>query len=383
MQVIVPTLMLALAAAIVVFYFISTKKQNSRNNHDHAHGHKHQHKPHSSLAPSPKQSKDGLTPKPSHPAPAPSTPLLQLDDDSPSVEVEVTQMGALPPEVLAAIQGKLSGEIPDAQEIDVELDELVDENAAEEITGASALILVTGFARSDRGLKRKCNEDAFLCLPEEPLFVVADGMGGHQSGDVASSTAVQVLEKVFKDKTFENAGTRGWPRRGDELVCAIEMANRAVWQIAQDRKIEDGMGTTVVAIRFAPNKQRAYIAHVGDSRCYRIRNGALTKLTEDHTLGNLLGIGGKVAKHLARAVGIDKNVAVDLTIEKPAPGDFYLVCSDGLNKMLPDKDIERLFLHTSGELDDKARMLIEEANRRGGRDNVTVIAVGVEIAKFS
>lgn len=374
-----PISMLVLAAAILVAYFLTSRSSRKKKKKHHASSHPSRRPGDPSASSHHGSRAASLRPEPVKPLPS-----LDSYDDAPTLEVEVTQMGELPPEVLEAIQGKLSGDLPlpDEEAMDVQLDELVDETAPEEVTGASAIILVTGIARSDRGMKRRCNEDAFLCLPEEPLFVVCDGMGGHAAGDVASSTAVKVMEEAFKSKTFENAGTRGWPRRGDELVCAIEMANRAIFRIAKEREIADGMGTTAVAVRFASNKQRAYIAHVGDSRCYRIRDGAITQLTEDHTLGNLLGIKGKVGKHLARSVGIAETVAVDLTVEKPAAGDFYLICSDGLNKMLPDKDIERLFLYTSGTLDDKARSLIDEANRRGGQDNITIIAVGIENAKF-
>jgi PPM family protein phosphatase len=117
---------------------------------------------------------------------------------------------------------------------------------------------------------------------------------------------------------------------------------------------------------------------VGDSRCYRVRDGDIVQLTEDHSLGNLMGVKGKAARHLARAVGIRDDVAVDLTIDRPKPGDFYLLCSDGLNKMMPDRDILTLFLSTEGTMEARAKSLIQEANRRGGRDNITVIAIQVD-----
>lgn len=318
------------------------------------------------------------------PAPAPAHNLVRMPGlDEEIAEVEITQVGAVPADVLAAIRGKLSGEIskPDIEEegVDVSLDELVDEQAQEEITGETAMIIVSGVARSDRGLKRPCNEDAFLCMPdEEPVYVVADGMGGHAAGDIASKTAVETIEHAFKTKAFNGVGKHGWPRRGEELVAAIEMANQAVFELSRTDPKYHSMGTTVVAIRFAARKQRAYIAHVGDSRCYRIREGEIAQLTEDHSLGNLMGVTGKAARHLARAVGIGESVAVDLTIDRPAPGDYYLICSDGLNKMIPDRDILKLFMESAGSLDERSQSLVDEANRRGGRDNITVISILVE-----
>lgn len=360
---------------------------------------KPQPQPPSPKAPSKSGSADGPTaakpseaerPAPVAPAPAaapaPAQNLIRMPGlDEEIAEVEITQVGAVPADVLAAIRGKLSGEISkpeiDEEAVDVSLDELVDEQAQEEVTGETALIIVSGVARSDRGLKRPCNEDAFLCMPEEeePLYVVADGMGGHAAGDVASRTAVEVIENAFNTKTFNGLGKHGWPRRGEELVAAIEMANESVWNLSRTDPKYHSMGTTVVAIRFAGKKQRAYIAHVGDSRCYRIREGEITQLTEDHSLGNLMGVTGKAARHLARAVGIGETVAVDLTIDRPAPGDYYLICSDGLNKMIPDRDILKLFMDSEGcTLDERSQKLVDEANRRGGRDNITVISINVE-----
>jgi protein phosphatase len=333
-------------------------------------------------------------PKPAVPAAKPalpraaSVPRAEAGSRVPSVEeddygeAEITQVGSVPAELLAQMRGKLSGDPPAGgigeDDFDVGLEELVDENMAEEVTGNQVLILVSGHARSDRGLKRPCNEDAFLIVPEEPVFVVCDGMGGHAAGDVAANKAVSVIENAFKTRRFEGAGNHGWPRRGEELVAAIEMANAEVHAMARTDAKYRGMGTTVVAVRFAPNKQRAYIAHVGDSRCYRVRAGIITQLTEDHSIGNLMGVQGKAARHLARALGVRDTVAVDLTIDRPHPGDFYLVCSDGLNKMMPDSDIMQWVVQAEGSMDDKARSLINEANRRGGRDNITVIAIRVE-----
>ncbi len=320
-------------------------------------------------------------PKPVEPMPSPR-PDMGGDSD-----LDVTQMGAVPPEVLAMMRGKVSGDMPvpgkpgdDEEFVDVDVQELVDPMLAEDPTGTHALIVVSGFARSDRGRKRKCNEDAFLILPDEPLFVVADGMGGHNAGDVASQMAVDVFQRAFATKDFGKPLHSGWPRRGDELVRCVHMANEAIHAKARTDPAFQGMGTTIVAMRVSPNKGRVYIAHVGDSRCYRVRDGQLFQLTEDHTLGNLLGRTGKEARFLARAVGVRPDVPVDLTIDVPKPGDLYVVCSDGLTKMVPDQEILRLVMQDV-DLDTRARYLIDEANARGGKDNITAIVIRVETAR--
>src|SRR3974390_2709071 len=141
------------------------------------------------------------------------------------------------------------------------------------------------------------------------------------------------------------------------------------------------MGTTVVSAYFSPNNQRVYIAHVGDSRCYRLRGGTLSQLTTDHTLG-AAGIQGKSAAVLSRAVGIEENVDVDVTMESPLPGDIYLLCSDGLSRMVSAEEIQGT-LQSQTDLEEAIRVLIEKANQGGGRDNITAILVRVEDAKAS
>lgn len=308
-----------------------------------------------------------------------SSTTLEKERDS---DPEITMMGKVPDELLAIMQGELHADIPiteeeEDEEFEVDVQELVDETAEEEITGKHALILVVGVARSDRGRRRRCNEDAFLVMPDHHIFVVADGMGGHNAGEIASQLAVDVMADCFKHKAFPGEARPEWPRRGDELVRSIHHANRKVFEKSEEKPEYAGMGTTVVAVRFSPNKQRAYIAHVGDSRCYRIRSGELHQLTEDHTLGRLMGAKGKAAKHLAQAVGVRSDVAVDLTVDEPQPGDLYLVCSDGLTKMVPDEAILGLAV-SDGDLEARARALIAEANDRGGRDNITVVIIQVD-----
>lgn len=340
-------------------------------------------------ATSARQSQASIPDAPKARPPAPSQPQVShpsipdqgtaLDKDRES-DPEITMMGRVPDEVLAMMRGKLSADIEievEEEAVDIDVEELVDEMAEEENTGAHALILVVGVARSDRGKHRLCNEDAFLVLEDHHLFVVADGMGGHNAGEVASQHAVDVMESCFRENSFPGVPRPEWPRRGDELVRSIHHANRQVYELSQQKDDYKGMGTTVVAVRFSPNKQRAYIAHVGDSRCYRVRGDELHQLTEDHTLGRLMGAKGKAARHLAQAVGVRPDVAVDLTVDEPQPGDYYLVCSDGLTKMVPDDQILDIALRDE-DIEQRCRALVDEANARGGRDNITAIIIRVE-----
>ncbi|MFI5299041.1 MAG: PP2C family protein-serine/threonine phosphatase [Polyangiales bacterium] len=243
-------------------------------------------------------------------------------------------------------------------------------------TGPQALILVTAVGRTDAGRRRKHNEDSYLTLNDHSIFVIADGMGGYAAGEVASQLAVDVISEAFKTNTFTGDIDHSRPARGDELCRAIAMSNTAILTQAQSNEAQHGMGTTVVSCRFSPNKQRVYIAHVGDSRCYRIRGGKIRQMTTDHTLG-AAGITGPAAAKLSRAVGIGDVVEVDLTVDAPHAGDHYILCSDGLSKMIPDEMIRDLTLE-AGDLDGAVQKLIEVANERGGRDNVTVILIRVD-----
>jgi protein phosphatase len=254
---------------------------------------------------------------------------------------------------------------------------LFDEDAAlEEPTRAGAIILVSATAQTDRGQKRKRNEDSLLANDDHSLYVVADGMGGYYGGDVASALMVQTIAEAFQSGRFDGPPHANIPRRASELARAIQMGNAAILSAAEKDPTYEGMGTTVCAARFSPNKQRLYLGHVGDSRCYRIRQGAITPMTSDHTVGRELGIRGPEAKHLSRAAGIWPTVTIDIVIAKPLPGDLYLLCSDGLTKMLSDEDIARLVAETP-EPAAAVERLVEAANARGGKDNITVILVRV------
>jgi serine/threonine protein phosphatase PrpC len=291
-----------------------------------------------------------------------SIPPKDKHDDEP----EGTKVASVPP--LAVAEKSVIAPVPD----DVSVEMSVDDDP----TGPVALILVTAVGRTDPGRRRKHNEDAYLVMEDQAVFAIADGMGGYAAGEVASQLATEVIGEAFKTNTFTGTPDESIPRRGDELIRAIQMSNTAILTQARANEAQSGMGTTIVSCRFSPNKQRVYICHVGDSRAYRFRNDEIMQLTTDHTLG-AVGITGPAASKLSRAVGIQDTVEVDLRVDAPKVGDYYMLCSDGLSKMVPE-DMIRDIVRESPDLDKAVERLVERANERGGRDNVTVILIRVQ-----
>ncbi|WP_438020259.1 PP2C family serine/threonine-protein phosphatase [Sorangium sp. So ce315] len=316
------------------------------------------------------------------------------DDDAFDDDDDLTLITLAPPEVLQSAIKRPSApsyggdEEDDDDEHEREEPSAVpiiydDEAAVDEPTSSSPLLLISAVGQTDPGQKRKKNEDCYLCLDEHYLFAVADGMGGHAGGDVASRLAVDTIARAFRDQSFvDGEAERAYPdvpRRGSELAVAIQRANQAIYERAHAERSLTGMGTTLVSARFSPNKQRLYIGHVGDSRCYRLRDNELTQLTTDHTMG-AAGITGPMANHLSRAIGISPAVKVDLIIARPHPGDVYLLCSDGLSKMATHEAIRDVLL-AEPDPEKASQALIEKANAGGGRDNITVILVRVSDPK--
>jgi serine/threonine protein phosphatase PrpC len=252
-----------------------------------------------------------------------------------------------------------------------------EEAEEEEATSPLARILVSARCESDRGRKRRANHDSLLFVPEFSLFAVADGMGDAADGQVASSLAVETLRQAFERESFvgDLRSEKPIPRRGRELASSMLQANWAVFEAARVNPALTQIGTTLVTARFSPNKQRLYIGNVGDSRCYRLRVGALRQLTTDHTMG-VLGLRGPRAKDLLQAIGVTADLSIDLIVDKPRPNDLYLLCSDGLPKMVSDREIQRV-LTEEPDLDAAVHALIHLANDNGGTDNVTVILVKV------
>ena len=243
---------------------------------------------------------------------------------------------------------------------------------------------------TDVGRERAHNEDAILVDGERKLVVLADGMGGYQAGEVASQLAVDVVrdDSSSLDISESDLG-RIDPDTGisvamRQLRGAIEKANNRICSVARGREELNGMGTTIVAARFYDG--RVGIAHVGDSRCYRLREGLLEQLTRDHSyvqdqLEKGL-ISEEEAKHsqqknlITRALGIDAIAEADVHEFRTRPGDLYLLCSDGLSDLVDDAAIQTA-LGDERVPGEHIKLLIDKANANGGRDNISVIIVRV------
>jgi PPM family protein phosphatase len=304
------------------------------------------------------------------PAPAPA-PVVAASPDIEIVRIEYEEDEDIDPtKIGGAAAPKRAVYQPPVQRI------FYDEDAAEdEPTRSEALFLISAMAQTDPGLRRKRNEDSVLVVESAGLFVVADGMGGYKGGELASKLAVKTISEAFENSSFEGDPHEKVPRRASELARSIQMANAAILETAKQQPDLEGMGTTICAARFSANKKRLYVGHVGDSRCYRFRDGVFKQMTADHTMADR-GVTGPEAAHLSRAVGIWPTVPIDILLAVPLEGDVYLLCSDGLTKMLKDPIIEGV-LREEEDLKTALEKLIVLANARGGKDNITVILVRV------
>jgi protein phosphatase len=248
---------------------------------------------------------------------------------------------------------------------------------------------ITVAGTTDVGRKRAHNEDAFLLLPEEHLYCVADGMGGHASGEVASRIAVEELAEFFRltgrdeEATWPFAGEPG--RRLDEnrLLTGIRLANlRILERSATDERLR-GMGTTLVCAHFDKTAESVIIGHVGDSRAYLLRQGTIRQLTEDHSLLNDFLRTRQLTPEeienfphknvIVRALGMKEQVEVDLQREPLRPGDVILLCCDGLSGMVPDERIAEIVRQHQRDLKAAAQALVDAANAAGGVDNITCV----------
>ena len=245
---------------------------------------------------------------------------------------------------------------------------------------------------SDVGRKRTHNEDAYLLLPEENLFCVADGMGGHASGEVAARIAVEEMAEFFRMTGRDEEAT--WPFRMDpargydenRLRTGVKLANLRIFERAATDQRLRGMGTTMVAISFPRAGGAVLVGHVGDSRAYLLRGGAIRQITEDHSLLNdykksraLTPEEIEAFPHknvIVRALGMKDSVEVDVVREELQDGDVLLLCSDGLSGMVPDGRIaEKSSAGTPKDLRGAAQALVDAANEAGGQDNVTCVLV--------
>ncbi|MBI3072418.1 MAG: serine/threonine-protein phosphatase [Deltaproteobacteria bacterium] len=244
--------------------------------------------------------------------------------------------------------------------------------------------------RTDVGQKRGHNEDAFAVHVEDGLVVVADGVGGGRSGEVASRLTVEAVGNFFRVTSLDPEVT--WPFKlnparsfnENRLVVGVQLANLRVREAAARDPALDGMSTTVVAISFADNE--ASVAHAGDSRAYRFREGSLSQITEDHTLladyQKLKPLSPEEVEVfpyknvIVRALGMRDEVDVAVAQHETKPGDIYLLCSDGLSGMVSDREITDT-LSTASDLDKACAELIDRANAHGGVDNITAVLVRV------
>ena len=239
------------------------------------------------------------------------------------------------------------------------------------------------------GMKRDHNEDNLTMIPDMNLFAVADGMGGHSSGEVASRIAVDTL-KTFFEETEKDADIT-WPYKDNKalspeanrFVASIKLANRNIFETAMADPRFKGMGTTFVGM--VTTESHALIAHVGDSRCYRFREGKLEQLTEDHSLLNDYKKIQKMTPEeeenfphkniIVRALGMKDTVEVDIQDNGPQTGDILLLCSDGLSGEVTDDQMCDIVAEHADDLDKGVEVLIQAACDNGGKDNVTVVLV--------
>ncbi|HEX8714797.1 MAG TPA: Stp1/IreP family PP2C-type Ser/Thr phosphatase, partial [Solirubrobacteraceae bacterium] len=229
------------------------------------------------------------------------------------------------------------------------------------------------YAGTDTGRQRRANEDSMLA--RAPLFVVADGMGGAQAGEVASRIAVEAFEPGVGDAAEPEAA----------LATLAQQANARIYELSHSHAEQAGMGTTLTAVYVG--EREVSIAHVGDSRAYRLRDGALERLTDDHSLVDELIRQGRLTPEeavehpqrsvITRALGPEGIVEVDTRSFAARDGDVYLLCSDGLTTML-DEQLIAATLGAHATLRDAGEALIAAANEAGGRDNITVVLLRVE-----
>lgn len=237
--------------------------------------------------------------------------------------------------------------------------------------------------KSDRGIKRDNNEDSCFVMPKEHIYIVADGVGGNNSGETASNLAVSSIAEYVKSRPMEKV-------ENDEEICmylkdCIEIANRKIIASAMGNIENRGMATTIVICHVREGK--AYFANAGDSRGYIYRNGSLCQITQDHTFVNALVRDGVITEEeavnherkneLTKALGADNEVGADYYQTDIEKGDVILLCTDGLYNEVPIEKIEEAMEYEDNMLN-LAEILINRANKYGGRDNITAVCLKIE-----
>jgi PPM family protein phosphatase len=244
-------------------------------------------------------------------------------------------------------------------------------------------------AKTDVGQKRQGNEDRFCLDRTLGLYVVADGMGGHAAGEVASRLAVETIHEWMgkylsgADAAIVEPAAAAVSAEANFLLSSIRLANRIIFDSAKDRREYAGMGTTVVAV--LAQDDRFVLAHVGDSRIYRIRRDHIVQISRDHSFVQEQVDNGMMSaaeahqsqyRHMiTRALGLRESVEVDLTEQPARAEDVLLLCSDGLSDLLDDEDMLVAVQEHPDDLDQACRALVDRANSKGGDDNITVLVV--------
>lgn len=272
---------------------------------------------------------------------------------------------------------------PNADETQIHIPDI-----AEADSGSHSMKL-RSFGITDVGLKRSHNEDNFFRSDDLGIYLVADGMGGHAAGEVASNTSVKTVAE-FADK-FSKDSSLTWPfgydsrlsDEGNALITGIQLANQTLCKMQQQRPELTGMGTTLAALRITDSQ--ALIAHVGDSRVYRLRNGNFELLTSDHSWVNeqlqkniITAEEARTHRYrnvITRALGNRTELEIDVRLESIEEGDCFLLCSDGLSGMIEDEEMLRLLQVHSDCIRTAANTLVARANEAGGHDNISVVIV--------
>ena len=252
-------------------------------------------------------------------------------------------------------------------------------------------MIIKSAGKSDIGLVRQTNEDSIRLLPDKNLYIVCDGMGGHNAGEVASATACNTIGSLyanFFDRLLSDDSVRlprVFPPSTDVLTKAVRIANHTIFKRASSDPSLSGMGTTIVAVAIEKNVMT--VLHVGDSRAYRYHNNKLTPLTTDHSWAAELEKSEQItpeeAKNLVnrnvitRALGVKDSVEIDVAVRKVFEDDLYILCSDGLCGFVDDPDIKQVVKDAKGDIEKTTNDLIKMANERGGLDNVSVITLKI------
>ena len=254
-------------------------------------------------------------------------------------------------------------------------------------------MIIRQAVKTDIGKRRRENQDAFGDFPDMSLYIVADGLGGHAGGKAASALSVAAIreslaqtENTDLTPLVDQCGSCSLA--GRRLVIAVDHANERVLQASQTDPAMQGMGTTVAAMLFDHERELVAICHVGDTRVYRIRDATIDELTQDHTVAQQLFNDGKIDleglktsphRHLlTHAVGIGKVIHPTLRLEKPLPGDVFVLASDGVHNAVSNEEMLGVIRQAGPDLDSACTRLIALANERGGKDNSTVLLVACE-----